>query len=157
MTAYFLALLLFAYDAETAAKPEIRIHVFVEPGNPGFLNMELTYELDHPLEIRTDDLPWKNRYSLPTVAMEAEKYYPLLQQLYQVDDPGLSRSVLQPGGVLSGRIDLLERFPNLIETLKRTDVILFWTYQLKAVNGHTFERCGGWIEIPRSAGGCGGH
>ena len=67
-----------------------------------------------------------------------------------IDDPGPTRTTIQPGESLSGNISLVNRFPELNEVLKECDVILFWSYQFLPIDTPPLKRTGGYLLIPES-------
>jgi len=62
--------------------------------------------------------------------------------------PGEPRKLIK-GESMRGNIDLTDRFPQLSKVLQRTEVIVFWSYQLEGETGTKFERIAGWKLIPK--------
>jgi hypothetical protein len=81
------------------------------------LALRLRYEGERPLQVSKSLLPWKNTYSLLLVAVPADAAGTPLKKSYPIDDPGPSRVTIRPGQVLTGKIDLTRRFPDLARIL----------------------------------------
>jgi hypothetical protein len=75
----------------------------------------------------------------------------VIEEVVPIDDPGPNEvidEVLQPNGILSGAILLLERLPTLEENLRESDVVVFWTYKVRMLSGRS-SRQGGWVLLER--------
>ena len=83
------------------------------------------------------------------VAVKDDVYPTVLEQRYNIDDPLGGHVRLPPRQVLSGEIDLAKRFPDIVKTLDRTDVILFWHCVVKDPDARAFGTFGGWLLLPR--------
>jgi hypothetical protein len=94
-------------------------------------------------------LPW-DRYAMTLVLVETDpSSTPLKQELVIADPmPGELRK-LKKGESMRGNIDLTDRFPQLSKVLQRTEVIVFWSYQVEGETGTRFERIAGWKLIPK--------
>src|SRR5688572_24730965 len=114
------------------------------------LEIGLTAKDAKPIQVYRADLPWASWHSMVLIAVKANRTGDLLKKLMPVDDPGPTVVVLNPGQPMKGRIALNERFPDLVQTLRESDVLLFWSYQLEPVDGPPLERQGGWLLIPTS-------
>lgn len=90
-------------------------------------------------------LPWASGDSMVIVAAVAGGR--CLRRDLPVGDPMLHEIALEPGGSLSGDIDLEKLFPDIRNTLKQSDVQLFWAYE--APQALQIPRwSGGWILVP---------
>ena len=114
------------------------------------LEIGLTAKGAKPIRLYQDSLPWESRYSMVLIAVKANRTGDLLKKYMPVDDPGVTVVVLNPGQPMKGRIALNKRFPDLVQTLQESDVLLFWSYQLEPLDGAPLERQGGWLLIPKS-------
>jgi hypothetical protein len=65
-----------------------------------------------------------------------------------VDDPMFDEISVEPGGSLTGEIDLNYFFSNLSPATKRSEVNLFWAYQ-SPEQRHIPHWTGGWILLPQ--------
>jgi len=61
------------------------------------------------------------------------------------------RVTIQPGESVEGRISLKDRFPSIEALANKHDVVVFWSYDLRSVEGRQFPRLGGWLLIPKTA------
>ena len=110
------------------------------------LNLTLTVSSDAPISMYESDLPWGNAYS--TVILAATVRGVPLQREAPIDDPGPSTRSLHNGQRLVGKIRLNDRFPELRRELRKNDVLIFWSYEGKTVDGRKLSRSGGWHALP---------
>jgi hypothetical protein len=120
--------------------------------DPFVLTLALIYRGERELQVYEADLPWKNTYSLLLVGAETDAVGTRLEKHYPIDDPGPAIIALKPGQVLTGEIDLTDRFRDLPRVNQRRDVIIFWSYQLRPLQGGALPRVGGWVLIPKGHG-----
>jgi hypothetical protein len=114
------------------------------------LDIRLTSKVAKPIRVYKSSLPWAAWHSMVLVAVKANRSGEVLEKLTPVDDPGPTVIVLNSGESIKGRVDLNERFPGLSQSVRDSDVLLFWSYQLFSIGGAPFERQGGWLLIPKS-------
>ena len=72
------------------------------------------------------------------------------------DNAAFGFTTIKPGEVLQGEIRLASGIPDLVEMLKKRDMLLFWAYQPSTVNQTRGKWVGGWLllpETPLSKGG----
>jgi len=85
------------------------------------------------------------------VAVKADSVGEVLDSPPYIEDPLEENPItLPPRGKLEGEIDLQYRFPALREVLKEHDVLIFWSYRLRALDLGPSARMGGWVEVPRA-------
>ena len=113
------------------------------------LRLRLTNAGTNTLLIPLGYLPW-NLYAMTLVLVEADD--PFSRQMKQESGiadplPGEPHQV-KSGQTIEGRIDLTRRYPDLAEKIKRTDVLVFWSYHCPT-EGLSSERVGGWLILPR--------
>ena len=112
------------------------------------LHLTLINRSSRDLLIPSGGLPW-NRYALTLVVAETSPSSPTLQQEPDIADYRGAGTKLKGKASLKGMINLTYRFPELLTTLRRVDVIVFWSYQ-PAPEGQTqLERVSGSILIPK--------
>src|SRR5262245_51383419 len=99
------------------------------------LQMRLTNEAADPVEMPAQQLPWSNAYSTLVVAVETDGPGTVLDRSTPVDDPVVGMVTVQPHESLTGQIDLGARFPGLTAALAERDVVVFWSWQLRPLNG----------------------
>ena len=104
---------------------------------------------DGSLRIFRNDLPWESRHSVMLIAVRAGAGNAILSEDLPVDDPIIGDVQIIKNQKLQGTIDLEQRFPDLIHTLEKADVILFWSYQLTPIEKSSLPRQGGWLLIPK--------
>jgi len=132
-------------------KPAIAITIKLSAdGNTSpTLAMTLKNVSNRTLRLYKDALPWESRHSIVLILRKTKAGQEILNELLTIDDPLLGEIKLEPNQQLDGVIDLAGRFPTLQAARERTDVLLFWSYQLEPVNEAPEERLGGWLLLPK--------
>jgi hypothetical protein len=118
-------------------------------------NRQLYFRLTNksPKEIKCTDikLPWRHLTSMTLLVVESETAVPLEDSWEgKIDDPFLKPIILRPKAALTGRIDLQDRFRDIARVLARSGVDIFWSYEMKDVDGRRSNRIGGWLYLPKS-------
>lgn len=72
-----------------------------------------------------------------------------IEAKYTFSDPTFETVTIPSGAVLSGQVDLNERFEEF-EAAMQKGLLLFWSYQLKSVDGTCYPRTGGWIDLAKN-------
>ena len=121
----------------------LEIRVTSAGGASPSLDVQLVWHGKEAIEIPRASLPWEDRYSLLLIAATTDGE--ILEPALPVEDGGYQTAKLSPRVVLSGRIDLDDRFPSLRSELKSRDVLIFWSYQLRPLRREALERLGGWL------------
>lgn len=114
--------------------------------------IQLTSKSKGPLRIYESDLPWAHWNSLVLTAVKPKRGGEVLKnpRALPIDDPGPRTLVLAPGTTVQGRISLDKRFPDISQEIQRSDILIFWSYQLTPIDAAQLERAGGWFLIPKS-------
>lgn len=100
------------------------------------------------LLIPQGSLPW-DQYGMTIAPIECDPYSTPLKQVFPIaDPPPLAPHQLKSKETMSGRFDLVDRFPSLPERIKRNDIVLFWSYKCPAENAKV-ARVSGCIDIPQ--------
>ncbi len=102
-----------------------------------------------PVELNKADLPWGTRHALMLVAVTNDTEAKRLDEALFIDDPGPGQVVLKPLGELTGSVDLLRRFPTLLELLKTHEVIVFWSYRPQQTNGTELQQISGAVILKK--------
>jgi hypothetical protein len=139
-----------AHAAQTTNQPapmEVKLERF---GRDLALDIRLSSNLGKPIRVYQSSLPWAAWHSMVLVAVKANQNGHMLNRYTPIDDPSPTIVTLNPGAEMKGRIALNERFPDLSRTLREADVLVFWSYQLRPLDGAPLERQGGWLLIPKS-------
>lgn len=90
-------------------------------------------------------LPWGNKSSILLVPVNDEGV--CIDNKYYVEEyPNYEKVSIDPKGSISGEIDLQRSIPELSESLKKSDVHLFWAYRAPS-ELQIGEWSGGWILI----------
>jgi len=113
------------------------------------LRLRIEYRGDVPVSVYRASLPWATVQSLLLVAVKLDALGTVIEQVFPIDDPGVDRITLHPEQVLEGDIPLQVRFPGLAAAHREWDVMIYWTYQLKTVDGMAFERVSGSVFLPK--------
>jgi len=146
----FMAPLAFA-DAEAGDPPGLNVEVsLVASEKLPTLQFKISNPITNTIEFNSADLPWASRYSIILTMVENDAGHTVIAEELPVVDPIMGTQKMPPGGVLEGKVILHTRFRDLLNVLTRREVILFWSYQLKPLNGPAFPRCGGWLLIPQA-------
>lgn len=114
-----------------------------------WLRLKLTNTGTNTLSIPFGYLPW-HRYAMTIALVQADPYStPIKQRAVIADPPPADPHRIIKGETIEGEIDLVDRFPGVIESLNRGDVIVFWSYQCPA-DGVSTERVAGSLVIPQT-------
>jgi hypothetical protein len=113
------------------------------------LHFRLTNTAGKAVVIRKGDLPWGNRYAILLVVTPNDGVGECLSPLLPIDDSGPGTIRIRAGESREGRISLEERFPTLRESLKKRDLLILWSYQLRPQNDSPFPRVYGGLLIGR--------
>jgi hypothetical protein len=114
------------------------------------IELSLTNVSAHPVRLYKGDLPWGVRRSI-TVTLDSLRTHECVPppMTEPIDDPGPSIATIQPHETISGTLRLDARFPALKDELSRSDVIAFWSYTVRSVEGVQSERAFGGILLSR--------
>lgn len=114
------------------------------------LQFELRYTGEVPLVVDERSLPWKNPREL---LLEAFQLNPAKTRLSHPEKAmrELPRApiTLNPGDTLLGDVNLSARLPELAAVLRESDVIVFWSNQIRATEPVAPLRLNGGVVIPR--------
>jgi hypothetical protein len=118
------------------------------------LRLDVENPTTEPIHLFKTDLPWEWRYSILIKAFTDDAAGSELDERLPIADLPLSdlpeeKVRLLPGKALHGRIDLRTRFPDLEETLKKREVIVFWSYLPKVDHTNPQPRLSGSLTIPK--------
>ena len=141
-----LSSLLYAQDSREI-NPTVEVRV--EPTNTAselLLEVVIQNKGSTPIIVDVDALPWLNTSSLILVvgAVKGFRFEPLPIML-RIADLAMDKMVIPAGGSLRGRVDLDDQYHTMKSDLTKTDVAVFWTYQLIPLEGSPSKRFGGWI------------
>lgn len=105
----------------------------------------------NPISVYPSRLPWGNPNSIEVAALTAAgevipSYWPI------ADPPPDTPATVSPGQTLKGDFDLNQRFENLEQHLKQTDILILWTYRFLPTSGGSADRVSGVSLLPRRAG-----
>jgi hypothetical protein len=114
------------------------------------LEISITNPGNQAITMFKANLPWSTRHSLLLVAVTADRSARRLNEALYVDDPSPGAVTVPPSQVLSGHIDLDQRFPELNEARKHSEIILFWSYETELLNNVRTNRVSGTVVIPQS-------
>jgi hypothetical protein len=146
------ALVFVWYGVGVCASPTLTLEVRLQesPMNNFLLHIKLTNRGRKPLSMYEEELPWRNRWAMFVTAVAWNgKYGRPLEDIGPVDDPVFRPISIAPGQTLEGDIRLNERFPDLIESLQKGDLIFFWVYELWTRQQSTGERHIGSVQVSK--------
>jgi hypothetical protein len=158
LTALVLLLVLFGYA--TSGGPSdpnlsdlgLTASAVRDPNGAWRLQFELRYTGETPLVLTEGSLPWKNPRDLLLVAcaLNAAKTRLAPSEAPMRDVPPTSLT-LNPGDTLSGSVNLSARLPGLAEAIQGSDVVLFWSHEMKSSDSQPLPRLNGGAVIPRQS------
>lgn len=155
MTRLLLAACALFGAAPTLAVPPEQPEIAVEVAgrSDGVLNVKVVLRSSKAVVTDHQSLPWGGRYNeVVVVAIAADSGGEVLPAQAGWDEPVESPAVnLVPGKALTGDVQLAGRVQGADETLRKNDLVVFWTYRLRAAGGAVSNRVGGWLLVPRRA------
>jgi hypothetical protein len=107
------------------------------------LNFSLINNSDHPVRIFSANLPWGVRTSLTLLLVPAGIDQDPLGASRYIDDPGPEVTVIAAHSQAAGTVNLVDRYPDLAKVNGKRDVLAFWSYELRSVDGFRGERAFG--------------
>jgi len=135
------------YEMES---PPLDLTAKVECKNGCELELELKNISENSLEFYRGLL---TRDSIVLVVMKGNSYSGALDELSVSDNPSPGVITINPGDKYVRRIDLQRIYPTLKSDLGGSDLILFWSSEIKTVGSKSRGfRFGGYIVIPRTNG-----
>lgn len=109
------------------------------------LSMELRNLGKDRIEFFTGDVPWGVRTSLVMAIVTNEPDPTMLEPALFIDDPRAGVVAVDAMQTVSGTIELSHRFPDMVETLKRRDLLVFWSYSAQLKSGVSTSRASGSV------------
>jgi hypothetical protein len=121
-----------------------------DPSGIWRLQFDLRYTGETPLVVYEGSLPWKNPRDLLLVACALNASDArLVPADTPVRDVPPNPLTLNPGDTLSGSVNLSARLPGLTEAVQASDIVLFWSHELKSADKQSLPRLNGGAVIPR--------
>jgi hypothetical protein len=116
------------------------------------LQFDLRYTGETPLVLYEGSLPWKNPRDLLLIgcALNAANMRLVPAEAPTRDLPPASLT-LNPGDVVSGSVNLSAMLPGLTEAIQGSDVVLFWSHEMKSADKQPLPRLNGGAVIPRQS------
>ena len=140
LASVLLSLNLMSGSAYADRAISIEAHVTDELGSGSHLVIELRNTGSEAISFFAGNLPWSrvifDGFQLFAVPMNI-KNSPL-HRMYSLRNPVGKVEVL-PNKQLSGSIDLNKEFPDLQQARKKSDVAIFWSYSLVAVDNQQLQ------------------
>jgi hypothetical protein len=138
-----------ASEARSPSALEVEVSLAASESSPT-IRFKISNPTTNAMEFNSADLPWASRYSVILTLVENDAGHTVVAEELPVVDPVVGTQSIPPGGVLQGKVVLSVRFRDLLKVLTRHEIILFWSYQPKPLNGPAPPRCGGWLVIPKA-------
>lgn len=121
-----------------------------DPNGGWRLQFDLRYTGESPLVLSEASLPWKNPQNLLLVACTPGAADACLAAAdLPVRDLPPTFLTLNPGDTLSGSVNVSARFPGLATASRSSDVILFWSHEVKPAESKSVPRLHGGVVLPR--------
>lgn len=114
------------------------------------LHITLKNTRQHSIKIYASNLPWESSSGLTLILVEAHAGDITLPKIVPTVSPIVGEYNIAPDQIMQGDLLLDARFPTLRAVLERTDVIVFWNFELKPTGDSPFSRAGGWLLIPKT-------
>jgi len=124
---------------------KIRATVVYEKKEKRLLTISLTNDGDD-FDCPLARLPWRHWHSM-TLLVVQKTGQPIPFQEY-IDDPVPGNITLKRNQTIEGSVDLDARFPQLTEVLSSNGLDVFWSFELRTLNGNASNRVGGWTFMP---------
>ena len=123
----------------------------IRQGNGAWLlQFELRYTGEAPLIVDERSLPWRSPREL---LIEAFQLNPAGTRLAHPEsrtrDLPRASMTLNPGDTVSGQVNLSARLPELAAVIRESDVVLFWSHQMRSGDSQTLPRLNGGVVIPK--------
>ncbi len=123
-----------------------------DQGGAWRLQFDLRYTGEAPLVLNEGSLPWKNPRDLLLVACTlGAASTRLVSSEVPAQDTPPTPITLNPGDTLSGSLNLSARLPGLGAAIQGSDVVLFWSHEMKSAERHPLPRLNGGAVIPRQS------
>lgn len=114
------------------------------------MQFELQYTGDRPLALSERSLPWKSPRDLLLVATVLNSTRTRLSESEPpAPAPPSTLLTLNPGDTLAGSVNLSTRFPALAEALRESDVVVFWSHQVRSTESPSLARLNGGVVLSR--------
>lgn len=145
-----LALGLGSPSVSSGESNELMIDVSIERSgtNEYSLHIHLKNNGSAILTLEEQLLPWGNTKSMGIVAVKNDLGYGLIERALDFDDPVHQDIQIKPGQSLEGKVSLAD-FGNLHKERLKSDVIIFWTYEMLLREGRRLPRSGGWLVLTK--------
>lgn len=113
------------------------------------LAIKLTNIGEKPLHFSKGAGPWVGPEQIRLVAIILPWGDPIVNKEQALRDPHLGFMELAPGEAEQHSVLIDDIYPELAAELRKgkTDVVLFWTYQLTTSDSTQSERVGGWLTL----------
>ena len=96
-------------------------------------------------------LPWRSQLALNLVAIPLTWPSGPVPSIIPLEDPTMNRVILKAGGEISGEIKLRYYFPRLGVLLEKSDVAVFWSFQIVDMPmSDRYGRFSGFFILPRN-------
>ncbi len=131
--------------------PTIDVKLETQQSGKHFLSIDLINKTGGDFTIVKSDLPWEAPINFITVSVELDNMNKYLDEYSYIYDPPVEQNILtiSNGKSLRGKISIESRFPFIQKSLKRSDLLLFWSYKMFLPYSPNTKRYGGWLIIPK--------
>ena len=120
------------------------------PNGAWSMKFELQNTGDRPLVLSESSLPWKGPRDLLLVTTLLNSAHTRLAEFdmpHQASPPTFL--TLNPGDTLEGSVNLSARFPGLTAAVQESDVVVFWSHQIRSMENQSLPRLNGGVVISR--------
>ncbi|WNO10292.1 hypothetical protein [Teredinibacter sp. KSP-S5-2] len=77
-------------------------------------------------------------------------YGGILEELGAIDDPDVGRIEIKSGESYSSKLNLERIFPSIRKELAKKELLLFWSTEVKTVDGKFSNRFGGYLSLNKN-------
>jgi hypothetical protein len=126
-----VAALFHTWSWASGDAPQLRVQAKVKQGSLERIVLVFSVQNlgDKDIKLYFADLPWGIQSTLILVPVTNDAAAERIPESRFIDDPGPNTVSIAPKEVLTGSINLLDRFPTLARKLKEHAVIVFWSYR----------------------------
>lgn len=116
------------------------------------LNVKLTNRSMRSIEVGPVQSPWAGPSMLKVIGVRLPQGTPIENKLSAIVEPSPISESLAPNASVSDQIDLSDMYPEVAKAILdgRQDLVLFWTYKFKFLDGEESEQLAGWLFVKSS-------
>lgn len=128
----------------------VRVEPEVTPTSEDYLRVIFKNVSSKTLQMFRSNLPWGIISSMIVVAVRQKGRGEAVEKAVPpINDPGFDPVAIRPGQTLIGEINLEYFIKNLDQERKNGDLLIFWSYEPRFIDGSTVPRISGAVELKK--------